>query len=385
MDLRLTIRAAGMVTCLGLDLSTSCAAARAGVRRLARLEHYRVRSPDDGSVGGLGACAVSLLTEGFEGDLRLVLLVSGALKDLQRSAADVNLKELKTGFYLSMPSVDRCDTGAALIAAQTGDQSAGSNSSKRADISQRNRARAFHILREGARLSDWPGAFDLRLLAVSGDPALPGLLSQAADDLAQQKLDTAIVGGVDSMLDEDTLTWMEETGRLKTPSVPAGVEPGESAAFFLVETAENARRRKAEELCQATAVNVGVEKMSQLDGQESRGEGLAATIENLLANLEPDQREPIWFILGQNGEKFRGVEWGFAELRLLSKGFKFDQSERWFPAESFGSTGAASGALSVCVALEAFRRRYNPASSAVVALTGDGTERGALMLRWGPP
>src|SRR5260370_1312942 len=108
----IVVTAQGMVSSLGLDAATSCAAARAGLRRAQELDTMKFASLD----GRTMECAVGhqapIITHGFEGASRLAQLVAGALRDL---ASQVSIPSGRKGLYLSMPSCRRHLTGAELI------------------------------------------------------------------------------------------------------------------------------------------------------------------------------------------------------------------------------------------------------------------------------
>ena len=54
----------------------------------------------------------------------------------------------------------------------------------------------------------------------------------AVDDLRRSYVELALVGGIDSLVDDRALNWLRLTGRLKCGANPAGLEPGEGAAFW---------------------------------------------------------------------------------------------------------------------------------------------------------
>ena len=72
----------GMVSSLGLDFYTSCAAARADITRSKELDYYKFCSLETGLVENAMGHPVSILTDGFEGNIRLVRLFVGALSVL---------------------------------------------------------------------------------------------------------------------------------------------------------------------------------------------------------------------------------------------------------------------------------------------------------------
>ena len=57
----------------------------------------------------------------------------------------------------------------------------------------------------------------------------------------------------------------------------------------------------------------------------------------------------------------------------------------WLPATGFGNTGAASGAVGLCVAVRGLQRNYAPAPVVAVLSASDGAERAALILSGNAP
>src|SRR5258707_961848 len=99
--MKISITAVGMVSALGLDWETSCAAARAGISRSESVNYYKVQAGDPWEVVPVVAHQVEILTQGFEGQGRLLRLLSGAFADL-RSKVPPNPGELPV--FLSLPS-----------------------------------------------------------------------------------------------------------------------------------------------------------------------------------------------------------------------------------------------------------------------------------------
>ena len=72
------------------------------------------------------------------------------------------------------------------------------------------------------------------------------------------------------------------------------------------------------------------------------------------------------------------MEWGNAVVRLVAQSPRFAEPVLWYPAASFGDTGAASGAVALCMAIRAFERGYAPAQTATIISSADGSNRAAV-------
>ena len=108
----IVVTAQGMVSSLGLDAATSCAAARAGLRRAQELDTLKFASLDGREIQCTIGHQAPIITHGFEGAARLAQLVTGALRDLSTHGP---IPSGRKGLYLSMPSARRHLTGAELI------------------------------------------------------------------------------------------------------------------------------------------------------------------------------------------------------------------------------------------------------------------------------
>ena len=110
------ITASGMVSSLGCNVETSCAASRAGIVRTSELDYFPTRSPVDGAASGISGHVIPELTRGFEGYARLSRIAKGALSDLIRKMSGAFWHSQRVGFYLSLPADWRNYSGSNLIA-----------------------------------------------------------------------------------------------------------------------------------------------------------------------------------------------------------------------------------------------------------------------------
>jgi 3-oxoacyl-[acyl-carrier-protein] synthase-1 len=198
---------------------------------------------------------------------------------------------------------------------------------------------------------------------------------QAYRDLSTRTLDQCIVGGVDSFLDGSTLQALHEQRRLKSEDAPDGFQPGEAAAFFLLERMDSAVQRGADIL--AVVTQVALARDEPENGRRIPGVALGNALSVLLGPSSQGPRRG-WFISDINGEPGRAMEWGNLLVRLSSSHPWLREAPLWYPASSLGDTGAASGVIGVCAAVRAFARDYAPADVAFVLSSSDGVERGAL-------
>ena len=366
------ILAYGMVTALGTDAATSCAAARAGLVRSRPLDHFRIRSGVTGEAEPVIAHPVVLLTNGFEGEARLLRLMHGAMADVASQAGTHGLDLSDAPIYLSLPASDRPQSAAGLIA----DEAVRNTRAERAEAPLDARGefvRAARIVSRAAALARWPRQPELAFLSNAGNGGGIEALRAAAIDLASGRCRRAIVIGADSLLDAATLNWLQVSARLKCDAVPNGLQPGEAACALLLSAAEP-------ESAQAhiTKTGVGDEEASLDSGRVSSGSGLARA----LASADTGTRDHApWLLSDHNGETYRASELGHAIVRLRAQSPRFASPHIEYPALAFGDTGAASALVGIIWAIRAFARGYAPGGPALVAATSEGRLRAAASVQ----
>lgn len=353
----LLITGLGMVSSLGFDAQTCCAAARASLSRAATSADYVVLG-DEGEDVGVVCHALPFGSTGFEGEVRLARLVELAWADLlARSPWLVQAAAVKA--YLAMPDLNR---GFAAV------QDPGTRAE-----AERRAAAWWHQLRapDGGLLAP------LRLSCHTGPTGLAQAIEAARADLASGEVTAAVIGAVDSLLDEATLQWLESADRLKSIDSPMGLQPGEGAAFLVLQM--TALAHACGPIASLLGIGRGHESHPRGSERSPSGAGLAQGILGaLLAGSIVDRR--FWCISDQNGEYRRAMEWGCAQVLLDSSGAGQRMvPHAWSPAAAFGDTGAAAPAMAICMAGIAMQRRYAPAGLAIVMASSDhGEERVAL-------
>ena len=380
-ELSLRVTGRGMVAALGHDVHTNAAAVRAGLSGGAELAHFRIRSSVDGRIEPIVGHVVPDFTDGFEGFARLLRIAQGALVDLARATKPAGWGTDRAGFYLSLPDPLRPTTGIMMIADDGERRSAEARAEEaRAEAAESPLELGQRLLRAAARAACWPADPDVRFVSTAGHTGVADAVRVAAADLDAGRVDLAVVGGVDSMVDEDTLAWLQRTGRLKSTGQPDGLPPGEAGAFFVLEPdAGTAPPRAGRALATVRRCATSAEPAPHLEAKVPLGAGLAEAVLEAHAGRPGDGGR--WWVVGDhNGETYRAMDWGHALSRLRGHDAFFADPVSWFPAEALGDTGAASGAVALCVALSAWERRYAPADAAAVLCAADGPARAALVL-----
>jgi len=348
---------AGAAVITGFSANTSLgderqagAAARAGLARPAELE-AQAWDEEDGAVAVVGHPVPT--ARGFQGEARLLALALEPLTRLWREAALPAGHEV--GLLLGTPDLKR-----------------------RAERAGAALPRARPLPDRLAALAGLPATGKWRQAFPIGHAGFAAAANAALQLLARGEVEACVVGGVDTLCDRLALAALGAEQRLKTADNPVGLQPGEAAAFLLLEKPEAARRRGAKVLARIGGVGVAAEPRSEEDGP--LGQGLLAALRELVAAAGAPPAGQAFFVLDRNGEASRAADWGHCQQRLTAGFPGLLPAAQWDPATSFGDTGAASGALGAGLAIRGFDRRYAPAPSAIVLSASDGGPRAALRL-----
>jgi 3-oxoacyl-(acyl-carrier-protein) synthase len=374
----LAVTGVGMVSALGFDVVTSCAAARANISRARELADELTWDEETAQPQGTYVHDVPLLTEGFVGLARLVRLGAAALQDL---AAQVDLAQWpRLGMVLNVPSgfhfeqQFRPDPGDEPLPPAFEEQVMGELGARREAVERRLIARLAAL----TKIAVVPAASRV----VFGDEAgLVMALQEARRWLDQGTIDACIVGGIDSLVDPETLQALHALAIVKTPDQPVGRMPGEAAAMVLVEDARKAVYRRG---TRPTAVLGGLaletEPKHRFATNAHTGKALYQSVRATLASLAPAEGAVDLVIGDLTGEEFRAREWGWARIRLAEKQL-LPATVEWYPSLAFGAVGAAAGPAAICMACRGFARGYAPPGAALVWLLADAGARASLWIR----
>ncbi|NVJ17287.1 hypothetical protein [Myxococcus sp. AM010] len=347
----LAITGLGMVSSLGHDVVSGCAAIRCGMARPVPLGLQVVSSGDEPGVESVVGFPIQGLTDGFVGLGLHVLLVEEALKDLllysELTGADSRFW-WDTAFFLG------------LSGARTPEQDL---------LVEQLQERLLPAVSRRSGLGFSPR---LQKVLVRGHVSVLAAMAEAGEAITSGQVQRALIVGVDSLTsDLEALEMLAMKGRLKTPERAVGFMPGEAAVALLVEDPAQARRRGARVEARVEALRVG------------RGDGAAPSmrlVEVLEGTLARATR--IGDVYGDlNGEESRAMEWGTLLARLPADSVLAEARSHW-PAVSLGDTGAASGGVSMAVATRSFERKYARGDEILVwSRSDDGAVASGLLVR----
>jgi 3-oxoacyl-[acyl-carrier-protein] synthase-1 len=306
----------GMVTAVGLSAAETAASVRSATMRFAsidwldhRFEPFTVAAVPEAGLPELSPEVAK--TPGLSvRDARLLRLGAKALAECIGSAGRGTAKP---PLVLALPEPERqrpVDAGRflKLFAAQTG------------------------------------GLFDLASSTTVATGRAGGLaaVGRAAAMIRSEKAKFAVAGGLDSFVDLYTLATLDLEKRVKSSAHLDGFIPGEGAAFLLLASAPAAAAARLPSIAVISEAAEGFEKGHLGSKETYLGEGLAATIQSLVQSAPPPRPfASVWSSM--NGESHWAKEWGVAFLR--SRDAFAEPHVMNHPADCYGDTGAAAGAL----------------------------------------
>jgi len=328
------IRAAGMVTGVGLTAPATCAAIRCAIdqfsstRFLDKQGEWIVGSPVK-------------LEKSWHGITKLARMTVAAIRECLMEAGALNPADIP--LILCVAEQDRPGRIADL------------ESRLFEDIQSELGAR-FHPL------SDVISAG-----RVSGARAL----QQARMMIHEEQIPYVLIAGVDSFLSGTTLQAFEAQNRLLTTENSNGFIPGEAAAAILVGAPD------AQELV-CLGIGEGQEKATIMSEEPLRADGLVEAFQAAVRESGCDWNALDYRLVDCNGEEYKFREASLALYRLLR--VNKNDLEIWHPADCIGEIGAAIVPCLVGMALQAQRKGYAPGRGALAHVGNDSGERYAFIL-----
>ena len=224
------------------------------------------------------------------------------------------------------------------------------------------------------------GRASLRVVAAGNASGIVGM-SQAAEILQQDPLALCIIGGIDSLLSEETVGWLERDERLRSETFGRahGLAVGEGVGFLALEDRRAVPRSRRSVLAEVAGVGIAVEPAPFVSKEPCRSDGLtnACRVALSAAGCQPDQ---IGLVVGDlDGEFHRAREWTHADVRCFTR--TAPGRRLIHPAEAFGTIGAASGPVLVAIAASAFVRGWARTDHALVFCSDDTGDCGCTVLR----
>ena len=338
-----------MVSPIGADAAQTATSVRAGIRRMRELPSIYLCRPEDERLEDPDPLVGSAITHLDPAARRagrvaewLGVLAGHAFRDLARRGRLDGLDPRQLGLFLAVP------------------EAAGLGPEESAAL-------AIHFHDHAGR--DLLPGFATR----PGDRTTGlALLQAAAAAVGERRISQAVVGGVESYLFSRRLAPLDDHWRLLCERNPDGFQPGEAAAFVLLERRADALARGLTPL--ATLRGFGAGAVAGGPGPPNTGAALVAALESLVGAAGP---APL-VLCDLNGESSRTREWGFALSRLGSR--LGAGATVLHPASALGDVGSASGAVLLALAAHTLGDRRTGRQTALIwAAADDGDRRAALL------
>jgi 3-oxoacyl-[acyl-carrier-protein] synthase I len=330
----IAILAAGMVTGVGLDAPSSCAAIRCAIDNFSE-----TRFMDSGGEWIIGSQVP--LEQPWRGLPKLVHMVVPAIRECLAQAGNVRPEMIP--LLLCVAEKERPGRLEGLDDELFSDV--------QTELGVRFHARSVVIPR--GRVAGGLAMIEARRL------------------IHEERLPFCIIAGVDSYLVASTLAAYEEKNRLLTSQNSNGFIPGEAGAAILV-----GPQTPTDLLC--LGIGTG-EEHATIDSEEPlRADGIVKAIKAALADAGKSMADVDFRITDSNGEQYWFKEAALAVTRILR--VRKEEFEIWHPADCIGEVGAAIGPCALGVAQAAARKDYAPGRSPMCHFSADTSERLSLVL-----
>lgn len=334
----------GARTPLGLSAAASAAALRAGIGAAAEVPYLRDKMND-----AMLAALDKELDPDLIGPARFLALAETALRDACEPIAGSLLERVAVPVYLGLPE-SRPGFGTHDVA----------------------------TVADGLRaVTGLPVALAEVTAFPEGHASGCRAFAAAVADLQRGAYEVAIVGGVDSYYDPETLEWLDANRQLAGADSRSSFVPAEAAGFCLLTTDAAWRKLSRDAGTQVLAVRLARETKVIKIEEICLGEGLTKAVREAVETLARGAliNDVICDI---NGERYRGEEWGFVCLRLAH--YFDDVTAYRSPADCWGDTGAASVPLFAMLVCQAADRRYAQGPRTLLWASSEGGLRGAVVL-----
>ncbi len=336
----LAIGSYGLVTGVGLDAPSSCAAIRCAIDKF-----QETRFMDSG--GEWILASEVMLEQPWRGKTKLIKMLVSAVKECL--ARDARVKPEATPLLLCLAEPDRAGRV----------------------IDDDNQF--FHEL-----CTELGFEFHAKSRVIpQGHVGFATALLRARSLIQEGIAAQVLIAGVDGFLVGSTLAHYEEHERLLTSQNSNGFIPGEAAGAVLVQAPVNSSNSQL--LC--LGIGYGNEQSTVYsEDTPLRGDGMAQAIRSALSEAGCDMGATDFRITDISGEQYAFKEAALALLRVLRQRKEF--YDLWHPADCVGEVGAAIGPVILSVLLAAMNKGYSPGNNVLAHFANDEGKRAAMVLSY---
>jgi 3-oxoacyl-[acyl-carrier-protein] synthase-1 len=323
-ELDLEVTALGMVTSVGHDARTACAAIRAGISRPGPIHDHVTTDIADHESVPLLAHPVVPITNGFSSVGRWLQLCRYALRDLLEQLEPRS--RARTAVYVWLPELDH----------------------PRFEHDDRTRPERMQEALVAPLISS-----DAVVLWPRGRSGLATLLAEVEHTL-RSTAERVLILAVDSYVDAHALLWLDQHHHLKHDDNPVGLAPGEAAVAVCLEPGRHDSR------------SVRITRASE-DHDEPSEPASGRALGRVLVELLDEHVGELYTDL--NGEPWRAEARGLAFTALppeLARAVTVHHV-----AANIGDTGEVSALLNLGLAARSYQRDHARGRAAVVVANSD--------------
>ena len=339
MSKPVSITAVGMVTGVGMDAPSSCAAIRCAIDGF-----QETRFMDEGGEWIMG-CSVPL-DEPWRGKTKLIKMAVAAIEECLEQIPQLQANE--TPLLLCLPETERPGR-----------------------VFEDDNA-FFMELQQELGLEFHPKSRVISMGRVS-----IGVAMQRAQGLIHEKTAKhVIIAGTDSLLVGATLTEYVEREYVLTSRNSDGFIPGEASSAIIVEPVYQSIEPQL--ICYG--LGFGTED-AHVDSEEPlRAKGLTTAIKQALNDANTKIHDLDFRITDVSGKQYYFKEATLAIGRILR--VRKSEFDIWHPADCVGAVGTAFGGIMFGVIKSACEKEYSKGSEILFHVGNDDGRRTALITTW---
>ncbi len=328
-----------MISPIGFDVKTACASFRCGMNRFGPLELITLDEEEMEEVPVTGS-ALSGITDGYKGIALYTIIAEKTLFDL------IQFSELQTSDELFWKET--------IIHICLSEQ-------RNEDLWFLQEEIESELAQKIIDFTGLPIPLENIQINSSGRTALYHSVGSVAQSFTDRKCKRGIILAVDSLVDDDAVSFYSAHGRLLNPGEKNGFIPGEAGAAVMIETAQSIQSRNVEPVGYLSAPLTCKSLGPLLEEPVSYSRAISALF---IESAAEDQPTTILYS-DFNGEEARAVALGNAASQIVkSLGYYPEYSIN--TAECFGDCGAVNGILAICDAVRSFQRGYANGERALV-------------------
>jgi 3-oxoacyl-[acyl-carrier-protein] synthase-1 len=181
-----------------------------------------------------------------------------------------------------------------------------------------------------------------------------------------------LIVAADGLLSWPALKHYVDQDRVLREDNSNGFMPGEGAGALLIAAAH------ADDTLRCTGIGAGVEPAPVLSGTPLRGDGLTAAIAQAMREAGLLADDVDFIVADISGEQYFFKEAALARARALRGHVR--TLDLWHPAEGIGEAGALAGVAAIAAAWTAMRKGYACGPRVLVHGSDDGSYRFAAVL-----